>query len=182
DIYGAEPHIITGDLNMVNLGPLISWISLESTYGTVQGNTVFSNMVYFDSEGMSDGEYHCELIVNEQFQIVKIIPVTLLVDQNLGILVSGLSQKEPGVYPNPFRQNTRIEYHQETSGVVDLRIYDLRGSLIRILTNHVDIPSGKHSILWDGKDNDGFQVPEGVYIISLVQSGNQHFIKTLKID
>ena len=52
---------------------------------------------------------------------------------------------------------------------VKLNIYDVRGHLIKTLTNNYISRNnlGINSILWDGKDAQGAGVSSGIYIYSL---------------
>lgn len=60
-------------------------------------------------------------------------------------------------YPNPFNPSTNIRYQIKNSGLVTLKIYDIRGKEISILINENQKP-GIYEIQFDG-DN----LPSGVY-------------------
>ena len=67
--------------------------------------------------------------------------------------------------PNPFNPATTISY--EIGGTepvnVRLKIYDLRGKVIRQLVSGIREP-GQHTVFWDGNNASGFQVSSGVYL------------------
>jgi hypothetical protein len=65
-------------------------------------------------------------------------------------------------YPNPFAQRTGIAYGLARDAHVSVRIYDVRGRLVRTL---VDGPRGAkaHTTWWDGRDARGTRVAAGVY-------------------
>lgn len=65
--------------------------------------------------------------------------------------------------PNPFNPSTLIRFDLPTAARTDLRVYDLRGRLVRTLVAQ-DMPIGYHSVRWDGTNDQGAQVPSGVYI------------------
>lgn len=76
-----------------------------------------------------------------------------------------------GNYPNPFNPETSISFEvlsplQES---VSLKIYNLRGQLIRTLQIRVD-GLGVYQIVWDGKDELGQAASSGVYYYSLESS------------
>jgi hypothetical protein len=73
-------------------------------------------------------------------------------------------------FPNPFNPYTEITYHIPDMGdkriPVELVIYDMRGRAIRALYGSENVP-GPHSVLWDGRDANGSEVPSGVYFYRL---------------
>ncbi|MGE5682029.1 MAG: FlgD immunoglobulin-like domain containing protein [Bacillota bacterium] len=66
-------------------------------------------------------------------------------------------------FPNPFNPSTRIDYQIPVQGNVEVRIFNINGSLIRTFTN-LDQPAGSGSITWDGRNNDNQPVASGMYI------------------
>ncbi len=47
-----------------------------------------------------------------------------------------------------------------------LAIYNVRGQLVRILTEGQQAP-GKYTILWDGRDEGGVAVSSGIYFYQM---------------
>jgi len=68
-------------------------------------------------------------------------------------------------YPNPFNPSTTIGYSIPAGEAVhvDLKIYDLRGQLVRSLISEEKEP-GHYSTHWDGKNNRSQTVGSGVYL------------------
>lgn len=71
-----------------------------------------------------------------------------------------------GNYPNPFNPVTNIKYTIPYNCDVQIKIYDLMGSEVRTIREFVQ-SSGKHEIMWDGKNNEGIRVSSGIYIYTL---------------
>ena len=65
-------------------------------------------------------------------------------------------------YPNPFGSTTNIEFALKQSSMVTVDVYNILGQKVKTLTED-EMPSGIHSIQWDGKDAFGYQVANGVY-------------------
>jgi len=65
-------------------------------------------------------------------------------------------------YPNPFTDKVTIIYALPKASDVNLSVYDATGKLIRVLTLEAKSP-GRHTAIWDGKDNAGRQAAKGVY-------------------
>ncbi len=64
------------------------------------------------------------------------------------------------------------------AGPVDLRIYDLRGRLVRRLATG-DFPAGEQELRWDGRDASGHEAASGVYLVRVVMDGEPHTCKTV---
>jgi len=75
--------------------------------------------------------------------------------------------------PNPFNPSTTITFDLP-AGVAPqktaLRVYDLRGALVRVLVDE-QMDGGRHSVQWDGTDSQGRQVSSGVYFYRLEAGG-----------
>lgn len=74
----------------------------------------------------------------------------------------GLSQN----YPNPFNPATTITYTLPENGMVTIKVYDILGREIAVLTDGLNT-SGSHSVVWSGKDSKGRDVSSGVYFYNI---------------
>jgi hypothetical protein len=74
----------------------------------------------------------------------------------------GLSQN----YPNPYNLQTQIAYQLPQAGMVLLKIYNIRGELVRTLVKEHK-PAGYYTVTWDGKNGDGVAVSSGIYFYRL---------------
>ncbi len=88
--------------------------------------------------------------------------------------VDDLQQTYLEVSPNPFRYTTKIEFRtldsedaQTYQGTPTLSIYDASGRLVRDLSGHISDNSNQLSVQWNGRDDNGRQVPYGVYFVNL---------------
>ena len=76
-------------------------------------------------------------------------------------------------YPNPFNAQTVLQFHLTEDSHIALQIYNLHGQRVRTLLEGIK-PSGFHTLIWDGKDDSGFDVPTGTYFVRLVsREGNR---------
>jgi hypothetical protein len=64
--------------------------------------------------------------------------------------------------PNPTRGESRIEYSLPASSSVTLRVYDVRGRMVKSLIDGF-VPAGLVTAQWDGVDNAGRPAPSGIY-------------------
>ncbi len=71
-------------------------------------------------------------------------------------------------YPNPFNPSTNISFVLPASGLVSIKIYDVKGRLIQTLTERT-MTAGEHTLTFDAS-----ALPSGVYLYKLeTPSGSQ---------
>lgn len=71
------------------------------------------------------------------------------------------------VYPNPFSKDTKIEFEVENNENIVISIFDLNGRLVKEIMNGNYLSNGKFQVIWDGTDNSGSDVSNGVYIYKI---------------
>lgn len=84
----------------------------------------------------------------------------------------GLFQNEP----NPVISSTKISFNLPETSQVDLAIYNLKGQLVKELYSGV---TSKHTVMWDGKDEQGKTLESGVYLYRLLVNGKTEATKKL---
>ena len=81
-------------------------------------------------------------------------------------------------YPNPFNPETWIPFEIAEDADTTLRIYDVRGSLVRRLDLGRLAPGAYHSrgdaAYWDGRNDTGEPVASGVYVYELRAGSDRH--------
>ena len=70
-------------------------------------------------------------------------------------------------YPNPYNPQTQIAYQLPQAGEVSLKIYNIKGELVRTLVAEHK-PAGSHTVLWDGRNQAGMEVSSGIYLYRMV--------------
>ncbi len=80
-------------------------------------------------------------------------------------------------YPNPFNPSgagrspvTNIAFSIKEAGNVSIEIFNTKGQKIKTLINE-DITAGDHTIVWNGKDDNGNSVSSGVYLYKMRSDG-----------
>lgn len=63
---------------------------------------------------------------------------------------------------------------------VGLRIYDVRGALVRTLREGVAEP-GRHEVVWNGRNDAGDAAPAGIYLFRLVAGERVHAGKLVRV-
>ena len=80
-------------------------------------------------------------------------------------------------YPNPFSSSTYIPYELNKESVVKVTIYDILGRAIRKF-NVGQQTTGFHNVLWDGRNNFGNKVANGIYFYRL-DAGRESQVKKM---
>ncbi|RKY44197.1 MAG: hypothetical protein DRP88_08535, partial [Candidatus Neomarinimicrobiota bacterium] len=75
-------------------------------------------------------------------------------------------------YPNPFNPSTTIKFDLPEDTRVSVVIYNILGNRVRTLVDNKMYRAGYHSLVWDGKDDNGNKVTSGIYIYR-VQAGSR---------
>jgi hypothetical protein len=71
-------------------------------------------------------------------------------------------------YPNPFAGRTQFTYELSIpASKVEIKIFTISGRLIKILSG-TGSPGFNSGVIWDGRDEDGDKVANGVYIYKIV--------------
>jgi hypothetical protein len=75
--------------------------------------------------------------------------------------------------PNPARWATALSFDLPGPGPVTLEIVDLGGRIRRVLAHGTVLPSGRHTLHWDGSDRRGNRVAAGMYFAVLRTDAGQ---------
>jgi FlgD Ig-like domain len=89
-------------------------------------------------------------------------------------------------YPNPFvigknrlSKLTTIRFVLPQEARAEVTIFDRLGRQVRVLNNGI-FPQGYNLVFWDGSDENGLQLPSGIYFYR-VRSGGFEQVKTLTL-
>lgn len=82
--------------------------------------------------------------------------------------------------PNPFNPVTRIQFSLPTASNVELRVFDMKGRLVRELING-QRASGWHQVVWDGADQVGQRVSSGTYFYRLSVPGEPDHVRRMTL-
>jgi hypothetical protein len=84
------------------------------------------------------------------------------------------------LYPNPFRQSSTIVLDTKDSIPITVKVYNLRGEQVRSI--YEGKAKGSEQVLsWDGRAQDGRDLPPGLYLIRLTSPMGSQVQKTIKI-
>ena len=79
-------------------------------------------------------------------------------------------------FPNPFREETILQYTVPVETRVILEIYSIDGKKINILVNRQE-KAGSYSIKWKGRDNSDLPLPNGIYLARIFAGNNKQTVR-----
>ncbi|HVP58342.1 MAG TPA: T9SS type A sorting domain-containing protein, partial [bacterium] len=82
------------------------------------------------------------------------------------------------VKPNPMLDGSQIRFALPVAGRVELKIYNVRGQLVRSLIDGAS-PAGEYRIDWNGTNSTGERVGAGVYFMRLETRGGSAVSKVV---
>ncbi|MEX0602969.1 MAG: FlgD immunoglobulin-like domain containing protein, partial [Bacteroidota bacterium] len=70
------------------------------------------------------------------------------------------------IHPNPFNPSTRLSITLETSAYVELRIFNLTGQFVKMVSSG-DWSAGLNTVVWDATDKEGTRMASGLYVLQV---------------
>ena len=139
---GAAIYLVDRDLErLINLRE-------GSTYGFFLGK---KDIVETEEEARFVLLVGSEEFVGEHEEELPMPPATTVLHQN---------------YPNPFNPATVIRYEIANAGDVTICVYDVKGSLVRVLEKRY-CETGRYEVGWNGENERGSKVTSGIYFYRL---------------
>jgi glucose/arabinose dehydrogenase len=74
-------------------------------------------------------------------------------------------------YPTPSNGIVQLPYTLSRAARVSIRLYDIRGRLVRVLMDGASQSPGAAPAVWDGRDDDRRVVPAGIYVAQMDADG-----------
>ena len=81
-------------------------------------------------------------------------------------------------FPNPFNPATTIRYGLPKESDVTLCVYNVIGEEVSTLIDNEKRTAGYHAVVWDGRNDQGRLVSNGIYIYRL-RSGSHTMVKKM---
>ena len=147
------------------------WVSCAEGAGGIGTNETQNLMLHFNSQGLQEGNYNCEMKMISNFASQTIIPVNLLVTDNTSVKDFESTKFSFSCSPNPIVNETVIRYKLNEKAMVDITIYDYTGKEVRKLLSQTYLNKGDYIVNWNVTDNNNANVHQGFYLCKLVVAG-----------
>jgi len=169
-VRGSQTNLGLQGLGFIS--PEVGWTSGRGvTSVTLDGGDSWEQLVQFNpntGDGQLDGAMNRFFMVNDTlaFGVGK----SLYRLSGYGTMSIFTEQEElprpftlETSFPNPFSESTTLRYTIESPAAVGLRVIDMTGRMHRTYPT-VFQESGRHEIVWDGRNDSGMKLPSGSYI------------------
>ena len=181
-------RIITPDYSMSNrtqgvfsiVDSPIDWLEIETPFGTLAPGESENIPIHVTTHDLETGYYEAYICIKSGIGQKINIPVIL----EVSYATDGESEEDALLIqniPNPFCTSTTIHFNLThptslRSVVADelsqIKIYNVKGQLVRELLTVAPSPSLPVSVTWDGTDEFGNKVSSGLYFYQ-VKFGNE---------
>ncbi|MDD5530582.1 MAG: redoxin domain-containing protein [bacterium] len=160
------------DLTVTNITKSNSWIvSVSPTSFTLAPDSSKNVTVTVTRNGLDGGAHFGSLSIysNDTVRSPYVEPVKFIIndvgtEETENILPADFALSRN--YPNPITSGTYIEYTLSGDAVTSFEVYDMTGrSICNLITNNQK--AGSYSVYWDGKDNTGRKVVNGIYFVRM---------------
>jgi agmatine deiminase len=145
-----------------------SWLTVEPVEGTIQPGATETVQVICDGSDLPVGDYQGTIWIgsNDPENPEVEIPVYLTVDIQSDYSFADRDDLSLKNYPNPFRKQTVFEFATNETAIVSIEIYNINGRLVKTLLRR-ELHPGLHQITWNGNDERGTLVENGIYFYRL---------------
>jgi hypothetical protein len=148
-----------------------------SNYYQSDFDTYKSGEVRYQLRGLSEGRYTLRIkawdVYNNSSEAETYFEVSLADDLTMSNVVN---------YPNPFSNSTTFTFQRNVIDPinVEVKIFSIAGRLIRKMSEQ-NITDRSVRIPWDGRDNDGASLANGIYLYKLIarSQNGQHTSETI---
>jgi len=143
----------------------VDWLVAVPASGSVNASQTADIELQFDANGMAEGDYYADLLIDSNGGARVIVPVTLHVEST-GIIDVPAALVLYGNHPNPFNPMTEIAFAMPAAGHVKVSVFDVSGRLVKVAADG-EYEAGLNQVMWDGTNSVGAAVASGVYVYRL---------------
>ncbi len=178
DLVGKNPVLVAEiiDLNGINLtrevGHTIE-IQIDerpekdiTSFFAYDRNSYSEGELLYHLEDLDPGEHKLKLQAWDNLNNPSVVETGFRVVESEGLVL-----KDVVNYPNPFSDKTNFTFQvhgTNLSAGVRIKIYTITGRLVRSMDNLIPPSDGFNYYPWDGRDDDGDIIANGVYLYKII--------------
>jgi len=182
---GLARGLFTGTVSIQQCFWNREFTGLTEGVGRVEGDE--NNFIYENNFSLSTAEMKiASIFINNGWDFDDVWTIEAGVNEGYPFLrssppVSNFEPDDPvvldrsrlvGNFPNPFNPSTTIRFEVRGSRFVKIEVYNIRGQRVRtLLDGSRAFETGVHSVVWNGRDDNGRMVGSGVYLYKMTSDG-----------
>jgi len=126
----------------------------------------------YDRNSYTSGEFKVDLVLPEAVDTLTIYVSDNYYNQTVETIILNaelygrISLDNFLIYPNPIQDNTGawFTFNASNAGLADMKVFTIAGRLIKTISDR-PIQAGYNQIFWDGHDEYGDEISNGVYLV-----------------
>jgi len=138
-----------------------------TTFFAYDRNSYAEGQLSYHFDDLNIGNHHLKLEAWDNLNNPSIEEISFRIADSDGLVLRDVVN-----FPNPFQNETNFTFQLLGSDVgteIEIKIYTITGRLIKVFDNLIPPSDGyNYDYPWDGRDNDGDVVANGVYIYKLI--------------
>jgi subtilisin family serine protease len=151
----------------VSVPDSVSWIEIDDEPGTLYSGEADSLQLVLSAEGLENGDYYGAI------HVLTPDTLTIPVLMSVGLDTRGkgnIAAKEATIKasPNPFSRQVQFEITVPQKAATSVAVYSLTGTRVATLADRQ--MAGRQNITWKGVSDAGEKLPDGVYLVRLVNN------------
>ena len=169
DCGGNWGYGVALDRVAIKVGDEYTWLTVSPYRGNVSGYSGENDsvIVKIGAFGVrNEFQIQDELLIESGDNVAEVavgVGIEVSVEEpNISPAKFDLHQN----YPNPFNPSTNIKFDLAENSHVSITIFNLVGQKVSTLVNR-SLDSGSYTITWNGLDNNGYQLPSGMYFYEM---------------
>ncbi len=170
--------------NYIALSATLDDIGTEISDGFINGNPITFN-VYDASESKEYSNIKAVFLKDYPDRFISngttVANLEVLSSTTQVNRINNFETKLGSNFPNPFVDETNIEFSLSKDEVVTIDIYDVMGNKVKTLVNYAFKP-GYHVISWDLTDDNNTKLPKGMYLYEMKTSDYSIIKRMIAID
>ena len=162
---GTGPVLYTLDV-VDTTGNVVEWLDLNFQNGGLNPGDEDELIVTFDATNLAEGLYKADIVITDHIDNEYTIACWLYLNLTTGIS-NNISTLKYGNAPNPFDKSTQIWFEIDETSIISLEIYNNHGEKVKTLKSGSLFDPGNHALNWDGTNDAGREVPNGIYFYQI---------------
>ncbi len=171
-------NIYFSGLIVDSLDNIVDWVKVSPEYGKIGTGESFTCKISLYAQELNPGNSEAILRIFDHTGRSHDIPLRFTLRE---LKRNACNDFEIASFPNPFRDKIRIDFMVKIEQNIEIQIFDLQGNIIKSAYLGRK-KAGANYFYWNGENNEGTQVPSGVYFLEISSEKYNCTQKIVKIQ